>query len=274
MAYTFGAAATDTIQRTTVIDPYTQNRQSLVYAWWYPTTLTAGRAYYGMSGGTSGLRVDATTDELIFTLDRATTDYTFVSSDADIVVDTWYFIAVHISQGAISATPNTRIWLGTADSPPRLLTGSTTNGSGNRTAGPRVVLGNTTTTSSVSFQGDIEHAGYICANPSSDAESAAILFGHSDTSAAPNDEFILSRLVSPLWRGEFPAAVRACTGAAEYAHHPLINSGRGYRVAITATSVTSAAASSMTISGATPSNRRGPRDYVGSPLHGDYRGSI
>jgi hypothetical protein len=154
MSYTFGAAATDDIAFTLPISLGGDNRACLVLGWWYPTTLTAGRGYWG-AGSIFGAEVDATTSEIRLRTDNATTDGEWVTSGAGIVVDQWHFLAF------LSATENTtvagdwRVWVATGSTAPRIMTPAVSVArNGNYTASNAFTVGNKGTTSAA-FQGDI-----------------------------------------------------------------------------------------------------------------------
>lgn len=197
MAYTFGGSTTDDINWTSATALTASGSRLFVGGWFYPTTLTAGRAYWGDSN-TSRLRVGSTTSEIEWVCDR-TTDTVITTSGAGITTDKWWFIAAAVSGFNTGPVDEAYIWVGDADNPPRSISTSLSAGSGNTPGNASFGIGNGGGSGSVSFQGDIDMI-YAIQEATNNADSlfASISSGQFLT---PQD-FILPRYVMPLWLGQ------------------------------------------------------------------------
>lgn len=202
MAYTFGAATTDRINLTLSSNYHTTGNIQFVGGWFYPTTLTAGRGYFGFNAALH-LTVAPTTSELRFTTPQATTAGVFDTSGAGIVTNLWQFIMVAWPTNNTGPISTPRIWLATAQTPPTELTVATTTAPvGNATGSASLAIGNTGAAASLAFQGDI---GYCFGAIST---SASNHFGWHETATAviPTNEadMIRNRIAVPTWQGSFP----------------------------------------------------------------------
>lgn len=99
---------------------------TFISGWWRPTTLTAGLRYF--SFGNTYLEVAPTVSQLRFNIDRATTDGVYTTTDAFISVNEWYFIVVGMFVNA--TTFGASVFLGDRNTPPLVLTVSTSAGTG------------------------------------------------------------------------------------------------------------------------------------------------
>lgn len=205
MAWSFGTP-TNTQLSVSQIGIGANQRTGLIAGWWYPTTLTAGRAYWSASSINSA-RVAATTSEMTLHTDN-TTDGVWTTSGAGIVVNQWHFLAFMLSTLSTGVLASWRVWRGTRDTAPTEVTvnvttapvgafvGATTHNTGNLTGG------------TVPFQGIIgsnvaivkEGAGVAGSSLKGPLKTAAV-------GAITQDEanLALQRLVWPLWLGnKFP----------------------------------------------------------------------
>lgn len=263
MAYTFGGATTDDANTSLNLSWGSASRPFLITGWWYPTTLTAGRLYFG-SGGTHGMSVGPTTSELRLIMDRVTTDGVWDTTSAGIAIDTWRFIAWlgYSTSGDASHT----VWIGTVETPPAevSLTNSTAVSGGASGSSP-FAIGNQGVTGSLSFQGDIESVFFFnSSNTTSPAGSQQFNFRSSgDATHAETKEYTYARWVLPLWLGNHVGPddllFRASHEYQEGEWFPFLVGSSGYRMSsvATLTDVTT----TLSINGATASQSRGPRPY-------------
>ena len=196
MAVTLGAGTTNNINRSTA-NSFFVNGVQLVTGWWYPTTLTAGRCYWG-SGSVTKLAVGTTTSQLVLTIDQATTDSVYTIAGAGIVVNTWHFIAIAASMTATPAN-SVKCWIGTENRAPQEFTVTTTTGpSGAPVGSTSQFLGNVNV-GSLSFQGDAEQFEMFLTGNGAVANFApGVTFGaftQAETDA------LFQRMVRPLYDG-------------------------------------------------------------------------
>jgi hypothetical protein len=204
MGQTFGGASTDDLTGAVGSTYMLSGTGNMWAGWVYPTTLTAGRGLYGLANtGTNRVAVSATSGELDITIDRATTDGTYTTSGANLVVNEWRFIAVYINANNTPAAAVV-VWMGSETARPAKVTVSGANGSGNISAtATDLVTGNTLSGGSSAWQGEIENISWIRGRSTT---GAGDIFVRSSATAiaAADEEFILSRFVQPLWEGKAP----------------------------------------------------------------------
>lgn len=197
MPCVFGGSTTDDINYTVANTWTGTGWQHLVVGWYRPTTLTAGRVYFGNSN-TVGLRIGSTTSELQFVTDH-TTDGVWDTSGAGITVDVWHFIAVYWCGFNTGPADDTAFWVGTLENPPvEISRTQTTAPVGNHTNNNIVAVGNQGSTGSVGFQGEIANWQHIGGN----STGANSLFqqassGTLDTAAKEN---VYRTYILPLWQ--------------------------------------------------------------------------
>lgn len=200
MAYTFGAATGDDINGISagIGNIGANSSNALVAGWWYPTTLTATRAYWGISVST-GMRVSGTTSEIGIAIDR-TTDALWTSSGAAIAINQWHFIASLFSVSSGGA-PAHRLWVGNnGDSPTERTISVTTGGSGSGVGSTTRLIGNTSAAASLAFQGDIGQVVFTYCNGAL-AVLPTAAFG---TITQAEADRIFSMVVLPLFYGSIP----------------------------------------------------------------------
>jgi hypothetical protein len=207
MAYTFGAATGDDINFAglSATGLGADNCHFLITGWFYPTTLSPGRAYWG-AGGTFGLEVDTTTSELRIKTANATTNGEWTTASAGITTGAWYFIAVLGTTETTGTLAAFRVWTGTFETPPVECTVSVAvAASGAFTGSATPVIGNKSAATTVAFQGDIDHLQWIIAAGSSPPVGLATspLFLSTSGSITDDEAFsVLHRAVIPMWQGK------------------------------------------------------------------------
>lgn len=160
MAYTFGGATGDDITLTTTGSAGGSAQTVLACGWFYPTTLTATRGYWSC-GNTFGAEVDTTTSELRMKTQNATTGGVWTTTGAGITTNKWWFIAWLFSCNNTGPTHAWRVWVGSIDAVPALVT--VNNGTapvGNFTGSTSRTVGNKGT-GTLAFQGDIGWMTFI-----------------------------------------------------------------------------------------------------------------
>jgi hypothetical protein len=204
VAYTFGGATGDDANFPLATTAMGDTRNLYISGWWKPTTLTAGRALFGVAT-VPRVEINSTTSELRIWADCATTDGQWTTSGVGLTVDLWTFIAfVHSWTSSAPATASMRLWRGTIDEPPVEVTISqATAPSGGPTGGSTLAIGNATSATSIAFQGEIAEINAIVSR-------AAVSVTHPLYLTSGNSignteaELIRSRLVEPSWRGGGP----------------------------------------------------------------------
>lgn len=201
MAYTFGGLGTENIQYTGLLAGVADNSATLVTCWVYPTTLTAGRNYWGM-GTPPGISafVSTTTSEVDVNANNATTDGLWRTSGLGMTTNQWQFLAVFYATENTTVPGQVRVWRGTETEPP--AAGTVTNPtvrSGNYTGSTTRTIGNDGSPSSFAFQGDL--AGYTCAVTNAVGVNNGLVVATSGTLSAAEETLLYQRWVYPLWAG-------------------------------------------------------------------------
>lgn len=260
MAYTFGGAVGSRCSWTISNSAGASANLGVVTGWWYPTTLTATRRYWG-AGAVFGARVATTTSEIEMLTDHATTDGVRTTSGAGIAVNNWYFLAWIWAVNNSGPTHLWRCYLGTPETAPTELTVNlTTAGSGNLTGNTTAVFGNTSA-SNVSFQGDIADCSLFTTpnagttSPLGIAVSTALTQTEADRI---RDTYIL-----PMWAGNPGLAVRNRPGASQDFNYWRGNNG-GVMLRYNTQGGSVIVAPAMT--SATFSANGSPRPVTGDPL--------
>jgi len=198
MAYNFASTGDDL--RITHIDSLgNSNTRWLLAGWFYPTTLTAGRHYWG-AGTTTGVRIAATTSEIeIITIN--TTDGVAITSGAGIVTDVWQFIAIFMQCSNTGPILETRVWVGTLDTPPvEIPTSLSTSPAGNFSGAGNLNVGNAGNTTSLGFQGDV--GWQIALGNSPPGNHGPTTVGSTVAMAQAETDHIFRTHVIPIWRGD------------------------------------------------------------------------
>lgn len=261
MALTWGGTAATTATLNAVLSFGATARAVLITAWYYPTTLTAGRKLFG-AGAVWGAEVDTTTDELRLRTDN-TTDGQWTTTGVDMVVDEWKFIAVMNSTLNSGSAEAWRVWVGTAETAPVEVTVTeAVASSGNFTGSTTLSIGNRST-ADLAWQGDIEslyavttsQAAGVTTHPFGVAAYGAI------TNAAA--QLALERYVLPLWLGDRPTLFGATLGTVTY-DIPLVGISATQAVASLNRSSAVTTRTALSNAGSVPaSDRRGPRPNLG-----------
>lgn len=262
MSYTFGAAASDRINLSTSqpVSWAVDNGSFLVAGWFYPTTLTATRKYWG-AGAIIGAQVDTTTSEIRMFTDN-TTDGQWLTSGAGIVTNKWQFIAWHAATENTTVAGEWRVWVGDGDTPPTEVTVTNpTPRSGNYTASATSVVGNDTA-GTVAFQGDISNVLMIAQNSANSANP--LPRQTSGVISNAEAEYVLKKIVEPLWRGDFDPNV-LITGAGNNLNTVVFDlSSNPAVIRCVGGSTGSSAYASVTITGATFTQHEPPRRIPGN----------
>jgi hypothetical protein len=199
MSYTFGGTTGDDLTWTESVSPFgATQRSGLIAGWYYPTTLTAGRALWSV-GAVNRAVIASTTSEIDMFLDR-TTDAQRTTSGLGLAVNQWHFIAILGNFFNTGAVTNFRVWrsVGT-DIPTPVTVNTTVAGSGNSTGDTVVTVGNIGATGTSAFQGDIGRFDYFVGTVAS-----AFLPNTAGTISAQEETMVFSQVVVPIWEGRFP----------------------------------------------------------------------
>lgn len=195
MAFTFGAATSDDMTIASTLDIGSSSGH-IWMGWLYPTTLTAGRCPCGWSTNTR-YQIHTTTSELDFRFDR-TTDTLQRTTDLGMVVNVWQFIAV--ARSALSGTPAIRCWIGTGELPPREVAITVvTVGSGAIGSSTASTIGNSTSTATVAWQGDIGQVTEVYFTPS---VITPLIGEAAGTITQAEADYFHQNVVIPHWNGE------------------------------------------------------------------------
>lgn len=165
------------------------NSGTSVVTGWFQWSIWATNDVFWYAGGIGGgtrLRMATTNGELALLIDRATTDYTWTSLDAQMAANTWYFLATVIH--AASTLTHT-VWIGSETTPPRVVTTNTsTVGLGTMISGTSLTLGS---------------AGVSGTHIDGLISQVFNYSGTTDTTIALSDPVTYDRFIYPLWAGTF-----------------------------------------------------------------------
>lgn len=266
MPFTFGAATTDFANR---LGPsFGANGQgALVMGWFYPTTLTAGRYYYSIGANSAtanyGVKVGTTTSTLQMNSALSTPGLWTATADSvlypsGITTGQWWFIAGLVSVTSAPAT-EWRMWLGTTEQAPTAMTVvNTTAQSGTQGIGG-FVIGNSTTTGTTSFQGDI---GSMVAMICTVGVNSPLPIATAAASTTDERKLIEETIILPVWAGQHPSHyVRDGLTAAEWLNVELVSTATMLRQNLSATATTVIDRVTMTTSGITVSAQGEPRSW-------------
>src|SRR3990172_9975904 len=117
MSLVFGAATSDRVNHGAAasLDP----TAAWTYAWWfYFTTLTQYRTFWrkGIAGPTNrrACYIDGPSDEIAVEISRATSDSIYLTNNANLTTNKWWFIAVTFDESAGAGEAH-NIYLGDLD---------------------------------------------------------------------------------------------------------------------------------------------------------------
>lgn len=208
MAYTFGGTTGDDLTWTESVSNWiSSNMAGIICGWYYPTTLTAGRALWSV-GSNSRCVIASTTSEIDIFLDR-TTDAQRTTSGLGLVVNEWQFIAVLSSSQNTGAITQVRVWKGAGTALPAEVTvNDTVAGSGNVTVSTVPTIGNIGATGTSAFQGDIARFDYIVGTVNN-----SILFDTTGNITQETANRIFNTIVLPVWAGLPPGHYKSGTQA-------------------------------------------------------------
>jgi len=206
MAYTFGGTTGDDLTWTESTSNWgATQRSGLICGWYYPTTLTAGRALWSV-GAVHRAVIAATTSEIDLWFDR-TTDTQWRTSGLGLATNTWHFIAFLNNSFNTGPVTNWKVWrsVGT-DIPTPVTVSQIAAGSGNATSNTVVTVGNIEAAGTSAFQGDIGRFDYFVgtlANSFIDNTNGSI--------GAEAERIAFEQVVIPIWKGEFPTFLKSGT---------------------------------------------------------------
>jgi hypothetical protein len=200
MAMVFGAATSNLIAVNGLTDVqwWNTNKYSLFTAWLFPTTLTAGRSI-ARAGTIAGITIHTVTSSLRFTGDAATDGvWTW---PAGLATNTWSFVACAVNVGA-TPTAAVRAWSATPTSGPveQTVTVTTAPVGAWTSSGVNFTIGNTTSSSTTAFQGQIGGLTYFCDGQNNNSNSLGAPADGTIPQAAA--DHLLRNFVTPLWRGD------------------------------------------------------------------------
>lgn len=273
MPYTFGAATTDAITWTSLVNHGANGAATLFCGWFYPTTLTATRKLF-CSGLVFGAEIDTTTSQIRFRTDN-TTDGQF-TAPAGFVLNQWIFVAA-LGAGGAAATSAWRCWTGTIDTAPVERTVTTATAPVGANTGSTVFALGNNSSSTLAFQGDMAEFGYFATTAAVGASTHPFQMVTAGTLAQAVADFVYPRYVLPFWAGHGWAGngVTArngilTTSTDEYVHLTLNTLPQARR--IQSVNATALVGIEPTISGATVSTQTGhPRPLINQTPYQLYR---
>jgi hypothetical protein len=266
MAFTFGAATGDDITWTDSVSTWGQNQRSgVISGWWYPTTLTAGKALWGI-GTNHRAVISATAGEIDVFFDRAT-DTQYTTSGLGLAVNQWHFIAILMNNFNTGVVTNWRAWrsVGT-DIPTSVAINVVTAGVGNVVGSTIPTIGNLGSAGTSAFEGDIGRFDFI-------VETVAnSLLGNTNGSIGTETERrIFEDVVLPIWQGNSPTFYKSGQNSNNGITHTVVDLDRngdyGRSVRNGGSIVTMDR--TVTVSGATPSLSRAPIPTTGPVSYPD-----
>lgn len=260
MAFTFGAATGDDITWTDTGSAWGANQRSGVIAGWYfPTTLTAGRALWS-AGANYRAVIAATTSEINIFFDR-TTDTQWTTTGLGLAVDQWHFIAILMNNFNTGVVTNYRVWrsVGT-DIPTAVSAAVVTVGTGTALSSITPTIGNASSTGTVAFQGDIGRFDFIV-----ETVANSLLGNTNGSISVENERRIFEDVVLPIWQGKSPTFYKSGQNSNSGITHTVVDLAMngGYGRSVRNGGFTVTMDRTAAISGATPSLRRAPIPTIG-----------
>lgn len=220
-SYTFGGATTDAVGLDTLTTLAGDNRQHLITGWWRPGTLTSGRYLYSLGSGSSGVLLATPADEIVLRANRGTTSREDVTTDLNLVVDEWRFLAVfstHENTGTLDAW---RVWAGTIETPPVAVSLTTnTAGSGNLTMSTSALTIGNRSGGSVAWRGQIADVRYAVTGSAVGNPLHPFLTQTSGAIADDEALYVYERFVLPAWEGRSWDLMRGRSTAVQFGWWP------------------------------------------------------
>jgi|NOAtaT_7_FD_contig_21_5801800_length_1031_multi_3_in_0_out_0_1 hypothetical protein len=199
MSYRFGGTTGDDLTWTESTSVWgTTQRSGVIAGWYYPTTLTAGKALWSV-GAVNRAVIASTTSEINLFLDR-TTDTQYTTSGLALAVNRWHFIAFLLNSFNTGPVTTWRVWgsVGTAIPEP-VTVNQTVAGSGNATGNTIVTVGNIGAAGTSAFEGDIGRFDYFVGTLAN-----AFLPNTTGLISAAEEKMVFEQVVVPIWSGQFP----------------------------------------------------------------------
>jgi len=255
MAFTFGAATGDDITWTETGTTWGRNQRSgVICGWYFPTTLTAGRALWSV-GTNHRAVIAATTSEIDLFFDRAT-DTQWTTTGLGLAINQWHFIAVLMNNFNTGVVTNFKVWrsVGT-DIPTAVSVAVVTVGAGNAVSSTIPTIGNRGATGTVAFQGDIGRFDFI-----GDSVANSLIGNTNGSLSAETERGVFENVVLPIWQGNSPTLYKSGQNSNRGITHTVVDLDRngdyGRSVRNGGSIVTMDR--TATIGGATPSLNRAP----------------
>ena len=215
MAFTFGAGTGDDMTWTESASPWGSNRRSgVICGWYFPTTLTAGRALWSV-GANHRAVIAATTSEINIFFDRAT-DTQWTTTGLGFAINQWHFIAVLMNSSNTGVVTNFKVWrsVGT-DIPTAVSVAVVTAGTGNATSSTIPTIGNISATGNSAFQGDIGRFDYVVGTANN-----AFIANTNGSIDAEQERRIFEYVVLPIWQGKQPTFHKSSQQSNLFFAHP------------------------------------------------------
>jgi len=206
MAYTFGGTTGDDLTWTESASPWgATQRSGLICGWYYPTTLTAGKALWSV-GAVHRAVIAATTSEIDLWFDR-TTDTQWRTSGLGLATGQWHFIAMLNNSFNTGPVTNWKVWrsVGT-DIPTPVTVSQIAAGSGNATSNTIVTVGNIGATGTSAFEGDIGRFDFFMGTVAN-----AFLDNTNGSIGTEAERIAFEQVVIPIWKGEMPTFLKSGT---------------------------------------------------------------
>jgi hypothetical protein len=225
VAVTFGGVTGDDITWTMGLTIGGSGMAQMVYGWWMPSALNAGRGLWSM-GNTIGAEIDTTTSAIRMRTDNTTDGQR--TAPVGLAVNTPIFLAWFWTSLNTGSASSWRVWAGNHTDPPAAVTVTVAvASSGNFTGGSTFTIGNKGT-GTLAFQGDIENVGLIGGDRTvAGATVHPFAIATAGAITAAEEQLIYDRFVYPAWVGEYWKLPRALqmpgtggTGVLAW-HHPL-----------------------------------------------------
>lgn len=205
--YTFGAATTDDITFGTGQGALASNSTWVVFGWYLPTTLTAGRTLYSAGSTANCAVIGATTSELELLTAFSTTQGKWTTSGLGLTINVWRYIAIAISVHDTGPLMSCRVWAGSISTVPvEISVSQTTAPAGTATSSGTWYIGNKGT-GSLAFQGDIDMVdfGY---GAGTGINSTLLMPAANGSITQAEADLFLALFVIPIWTGDHAAIDR------------------------------------------------------------------
>ncbi len=225
MAATWGGTTGDDVNAATINNNFNDNTVQLIVGTFYPTTLTATRAYWGSGNNLNRAQIDATTSEIRVVLANATTPGQWLTTGAGITTNRWWFVAWLIACENTTVAGDIRVWVGNETQfPTEVTVTNPTPRSGNYTGSTNFCVGNAGATGTSAFQGDIGWLSVVSCITATNAVSTLLPTAASGVITNGEADYVLRRWVIPFYEGRPPVPVNGRFDANFHViHFPIQN---------------------------------------------------